>query len=99
MAVTSASMRRPLLFHSDARVLLLEPREAPAPIQQLLLPAGPGRMRLRIDVKTQRIALLAPGGAGSEFATIGHDHLDGVIVRMNIWFHDLILCRAPVSAA
>jgi hypothetical protein len=56
-------------------------------IEELLLAAGPGRVRLGIDIEAQRVAFLAPGGAGGEFSTVGHHHLDGVIVRMQVRFH------------
>src|SRR6266498_2754745 len=68
------------LLLPQAAELLLEAREAPAAIHQVLLAAGPGRMRLRVDVEAQRVARLAPGGAGGEFGAVGHDDLDGVIV-------------------
>ena len=44
--------------------------------------AGPGRMRLRVDVEMQHVALLAPGGAGGELGAVGHLDRDGVIVGM-----------------
>src|SRR5262245_10974859 len=49
-----------LFLEAEACELLLEPRQAAAAIDQLLLAAGPGRMRLRIDVEVQRVARLAP---------------------------------------
>src|SRR5947207_128497 len=58
--------------------LLLEARQAPAAVEQMLLAAGPGRMRFRVDVEAQRVARLAPGGAGGEFGPVSHDDLDGV---------------------
>src|SRR6185436_8347076 len=67
--------------------LLLEAREAAAAVEQMLLPAGPGRVRLRVDVEAQRVARLAPGGAGGELGPVGHDDLDGVIIRVNVGFH------------
>src|SRR5450631_24846 len=71
----------------EARELLLEARQAAAAVDQMLLAAGPGRVRLRIDVEMHDIALLAPGGAGGEFAAIGHHDLDGMVVRMDILLH------------
>src|SRR5438034_953711 len=44
-------------------------------------------MRLWVDVEVQRVALLAPGAAGGEFGSVGHHHLDGVVVRMQVCFH------------
>ena len=67
--------------------LLLEAREAAAAVEQMLLAAGPGRVRLRVDVELQLVARLAPGGAGGELGSVGHDDLDGVIVGMDVGFH------------
>src|SRR5262249_52628954 len=55
---------RALLLEPDAGNLLLDPREPPAAIHQLLLTAGPSRMRLRVDVEVHGVAFLAPGAAG-----------------------------------
>src|SRR5581483_869192 len=76
----------------EARELLLEARDTAATIDELLAAAGPGRVRLRIDVEMHRVAFLAPGGAGGEFGPIGHDDLDGVIVRMNVGLHGVLSC-------
>src|SRR5215471_17905658 len=81
-----------LFLEPDARELLLEPREPPAAIHQLLLTAGPGRMRLGVDVEVHGVAFLAPGAAGGEFSTVGHHHLDGVIVWMQVEFHASSSC-------
>src|SRR5689334_13806398 len=75
------------LLGADAGELLLEPRHAAAAVEQVLLAAGPGRVRLRVDVEVQRVASLAPGGAGGEFAAVGHLHRDGVVVGMDIGLH------------
>src|SRR5262245_4548001 len=82
---------RALLLEPDAGKLLLEPREPPAAIHQLLLTAGPSRMRLRVNIEVHGVAFLAPGAAGGEFGAVGHHHLDGVIVRMQVGFHGSIL--------
>ena len=42
----------------EAREFLLEARQAAAAIDQMLLAAGPGRVRLRVDVQTQGVARL-----------------------------------------
>src|ERR1044072_6721512 len=83
-------MWRNLLLAEPAE-LLLEAREAPAAVHQVLLAAGPGRVRLRVDVEMQRVALLAPGGAGGEFRAVGHLDRDGVVVGMDIGFHRAVL--------
>src|SRR5262249_4843559 len=90
--------RRPrglLLLQAEPRELLLEPRQAAATVHQLLLTAGPGRMRLRVDVEMQHVALLAPGGAGGEFAAVGHLDRHGVVVRMRMGLHR----RCPAAKA
>jgi hypothetical protein len=58
------------LFLEEARIFLLETRQPAAAINQVLLAAGPRRMRLRVDVEMQRIAGLAPGRAGGEFGAV-----------------------------
>src|ERR1700690_1466128 len=73
----------------ETRELLLEARQAAAAVDQVLLAAGPGRVRLRVDVEMHDIALLAPGGAGGEFAAVGHHNLDGVVAGMDILLHRL----------
>src|SRR3954447_15927087 len=83
-------MRRakPMLFlEADPGELLLEARKPAATVEQLLLAASPGRMGLRIDIEAKRVAFLAPSGAGGEFAAVGHDDLDGMIVRVSLGFH------------
>ena len=50
----------------------------------LLVAAGPGRVRGRIDVELQRVAFLAPGGAGLEDGAVGHLHLDHVVIGVGI---------------
>src|SRR6185437_12610942 len=48
----------------EAGKLLLEPGDAAAAVEDLLGAAGPGRVRLGVDIEVHRIAVLAPGGAG-----------------------------------
>ena len=76
-----------LVGFKEAGKLLLEARHAATAVDDLLLAAGPGRMRLRVNVEMQDITVFAPGGAGGEFTAIGHDHLDGVVAWMDILFH------------
>src|SRR5690349_6740030 len=59
-----------LLLEAEAGELLLEARQAPAAVEQLLGAAGPGGVRLGVDVEVERIALLAPGGAGGELGAV-----------------------------
>src|SRR3546814_651271 len=49
--------------------------------------AGPGRVRLRVDVQTHAGARLAVGGAGLELATVGHHDGDLVVVGMDVFLH------------
>src|SRR5690554_7971535 len=44
------------------RVFVLEPRHATARIHELGAATRPGRMRQWVDVKRERLALVAPGG-------------------------------------
>jgi len=83
----------------EARELLVEARQTAAAVEQVLLAAGPGRVRFRVDIEMQRIARLAPGGPGGEFGAVGHDHFDGVVVGMGVGFHGGLsdLC-APAGA-
>src|SRR5262245_17507254 len=54
----------------ETRKLLLEARQPAAAVDELLLAAGPGGMRLRVDVELQIVARLAPGRARRVFASI-----------------------------
>src|SRR5262245_60868406 len=76
-----------LFLLEEARELLLETRQPAAAVEQLLLAAGPGRVRLRVDVEMQRVARFAPGGTGRVLGPIGHDDLDGVVFGVNIGLH------------
>src|ERR1700688_3719287 len=85
-----ARYRRPVaadLAFKEARELLVEARQATAAVEQVLLAAGPGGVRFRIDVEMEPIARLAPGGPGGELGAVGHDHFDGVVVGMSVGFH------------
>ena len=64
-------------------------RNAAAAVKNGLVAAGPGRMRLGIDIEGQRIASLAIGRAGHEFGAVGHHHIDGVIVGVNAFLHGI----------
>src|SRR5580658_7897559 len=95
-----ARYRRPAaadLTLEEARELLVEARQAAAAVEQVLLAAGPGRVRFRVDIEMQRIARLAPGGPGGEFGAVGHDHFDGVVVGMAVGLHGVgtgVVCVA-----
>src|SRR3954467_6849243 len=86
----SGSNRRPekgSLLLQESRKLLLEPRDAAAAVEQLLGAAGPGRVRLGVDVEVQLVALLAPGRARLVFGAVGHHDRNGMIIRVNFGFH------------
>src|SRR4051812_9541076 len=73
--------------------LLLEARQAAAAVEQLLRSAGPGRMRLRVDIEVQRVTFLAPGRTRFEFGSIGHHDLDRVVIGVDIALHDVFPAR------
>jgi hypothetical protein len=94
MPASSAGMMRiryeiKLLLVEEAE-LLLEARNASAAVKNGLRAAGPRGMRLRINIQRQRIAILAIGRTGNELAAISHHDIDGVIVRVNAFFHRII---------
>src|SRR4051812_46138855 len=76
--VAGAQGRLRSLLLPEPAELLLEAREAAAAVEQMLLAAGPRRMRFRVDIEAQRVAGLAPGGTGGELGSVSHDDLDGV---------------------
>ena len=76
--------RRALETSEHPLELLLEARQAAAAIDQMLAAAGPGRMRLGVDVEGERVALLAVGRVGLKLSPVGHQDLDHVIVGMEI---------------
>ena len=57
------------------------------PVSIIRLHAGPGRVRLRIDVQAQRVAWLAHAGPGLELCPVGHDDVNlvgmGVYARLH----------------
>src|SRR3984893_19179788 len=75
------------IFLEEARELLLEPRHAAAAIEQLLGAAGPGRVRLGVDIEVQLVAGLAPGRARLVLGAIGHDDGNCMIIVVNFGFH------------
>src|SRR6185437_8267234 len=72
---------------ADAREALVEARELTAGIEETLLPAGPGRVRLGVDVEAQRVAFLAIGRARLVAAAVGHHDGDLVIIGVNLFLH------------
>src|ERR1700733_5238811 len=70
-------------LEAEAAETLVELRKTTAAVHELLVAAGPGRMRLGIDFQVHDSAFSTPGGAGFVFRAIGHDDLDDVVVGMN----------------
>src|SRR5690606_13479870 len=79
---------------SDAEIgeLVLELRKTAAAVDQVLLAAGPGRVRVGVNVEVERVALLAPGRARLVLGAVGHHDLDGMIFGMNVGFHGVCSC-------
>ena len=77
---------QPLLARANAGEALVELRDLPARINNALL-AGPGRVRLRINVQANGIARLAVAGTGLELGPVGHDDVDLMIGGMDIGLH------------
>src|SRR5437868_14895900 len=93
-------VRNPSILLEKARKLLLEARHAAAAVENLLGAAGPGRVRLGVDVEVQLVAFLAPGGTGLVLGAIGHDDRNRMIIRVNFGFHGSSFgAPAPVSNA
>ena len=65
----------------------VEARQAAAAIDQMLRASGPGRMGGGIDVEVQDVARFPIGGAGEKLGPVGHDHLDQMVLGVNIGFH------------
>ena len=58
---------------------------------------SPGRVRFWINVERERIAFGTHGGAGLEGRTVGHHHIDLMVIRVDILFHGTFLAvRWPV---
>src|ERR1700743_3885151 len=83
-----AALKRSVLLE-EARNLLLEARDAAAAVQELLGAAGPGRVRLRVDIEVQLVAFLAPGRAGLVLGAVGHHDRNCMIIRVNFIFHGI----------
>ncbi len=77
-------------LEAEAFEALLELGNAAATVQHLLVAAGPGRVRLRVDFEIHRCASRTPGRAGFVLGAVGHHDLDGVVVGMDISLHDTL---------
>src|SRR6185312_778895 len=91
-------MRAVLRLHKPGE-LLVEARQAAAAVHQLLLAAGPGRMRGGVDVQRDLLARRAIGGARLVGRAVVQRDLDEVIIRVDTLFHDAepFRSRAPIS--
>src|SRR6201992_2226826 len=78
------SLSRGSLFPScaDPRKFLVEFGHLATGVHQPL-DAGPGRMRLWINVQPQSVAWLTPAGPGGELCPIRHDDCDVVVFRVD----------------
>src|SRR5215472_16440281 len=82
------------LFDAESLKTLVEAGELSATVDQPLLPAGPGRMRFRIDIEPQCISRLAVGRTRLVRAPVRHHDGNLVIIRVNSFLHRTILLRA-----
>jgi crotonobetainyl-CoA:carnitine CoA-transferase CaiB-like acyl-CoA transferase len=71
----------------QAAEALVEAGDLAAGVEHARVAAGPGRVDLGIDVELQRVAFLAPGGAGLEGGAVGHLHRDHVVLGMRVALH------------
>ncbi len=62
----STGRSKSLAFEADSRETLVELRQLPTGVDQLMRPTSPGRVRRRIDIELQRVAWFAPSGARGE---------------------------------
>ena len=90
------TMKRPkaLALEREAAETLVELGNLTTGIEKTLLPAGPSRVRERINIENHGVAFLTPSGARFENGAVGHLDLDHVIVGMALFFH----FNAPVVA-
>ena len=80
-------MRHPvLLARANASEALVELRNLAARIDDALL-AGPGRVRLRVNVQTDGITRLAVAGTSLVLGPVGHDDVDLMISGMDVGLH------------
>ncbi|CCF20418.1 protein of unknown function [Pseudorhizobium banfieldiae] len=86
-------------LEAEAAEALVELGNAAAAVHELLVAAGPGRVRLRIDFKVHGGAFRTPGRAGFVLGAVGHDDLDRVVLRMDVSLHvDNPALRGPYVA-
>src|SRR6185437_15786436 len=71
---------------SQAAEPLVEFRDLTARVDDPLL-AGPGRVRLRINIQPQRVPFLAHAGTGLELRAVGHHDGDLVVLGVDTGFH------------
>ena len=96
--MTEAENKSGLFLDAEIGEALVELGQLTAGIDQTVN-AGPCRMRFGVDIKTQRIAGLAPGGAGLEFAAVGHDHINFMVVGMDVVLHGALIFKKIEGAS
>ena len=66
---------------------LLEPGQTSAPVDEMLSPAGPRRMRGRVDFEGEFGARLSKGRARLEGRAVIHDDGNLMVIGMDVFFH------------
>src|SRR5687767_1539421 len=91
LADPSDRLRALLLAEREAAETLVEAGDLAAAIEHATAAAGPGRVRRRVNLESQRGAFLAPGRAGLVGRSVGQLDGDEVIVRVNPALHGIFL--------
>src|SRR6516164_3043587 len=85
------SPSKPSGLDAEPLEALVEAGELAAAVDQALLPAGPRRVRLGVDVEAQRVAGLAVGRTRLVGAPVGQHDRDLVIVGVDAFLHRIAL--------
>ena len=68
--------------------LLLEARYATTTVNNRCLAASPSWVRFRINIEVHGVTSFTIGRAGHEFCSVSHHNGDGVIIGVDICFHN-----------